>query len=401
MHSTETTENDLSESIAVILEQVNKALRNLDLETEPQTERDVHTKKLITALGHLVATVLENTNMECHPALTEATNKLEQHVRMTQRDCIALIPPLLAACCRQHQEGVLLHDLITKLTAVMGVIDEENSRVSESDSFVSVDDKTSQIVLGYACAHMVARFKHAEHLLSQAKDLQLALKCCTQFHMQKIDKELKEIFKCLVVQLSQMSSWCGKLAKLQFPVGLSSDKILQTCTRLYALLAAFMKQLIAYVGHDAALLHPIRLERLLKLSGKKLSTVIDNAITYVEASQGRRGGAGGGGGAGVLKDTRHIPRLVLEVERFSEYCLLLSHNTKVDLQQYLSLGTARDFRIKAPALQEALAQELNDTRPDDDAVDDDAETVLNSPIISDEENSSGGEESQPKKRKTR
>lgn len=64
-------------------------------------------------------------------------------------------------------------------------------------------------------------------------------------------------------------------------------------------------------------------DHLLKLCGKKFSAVTDSLITYLEASQQQQSANK------VLRDTKLIPRLVLEAELFSKHVILLATKGKV------------------------------------------------------------------------
>ncbi|KAJ8730266.1 hypothetical protein PYW07_017304 [Mythimna separata] len=128
---------------------------------------------------------------------------------------------------------------------------------------------------------------------------------------------------------------------------------------------------------------------------------MDNLITYLEASQQQQNATK------VLRETKLIPRLVLEAEQFSKRVILLANKAKLNWQQYLSLGTARDFRIKGPVLQEVLnareqADETrNDDEPDIDAASATTEIIgqLGSDAEIEEEQESDEEPSRRKRRR--
>ncbi|KPJ08268.1 Fanconi anemia group I protein-like [Papilio machaon] len=105
----------------------------------------------------------------------------------------------------------------------------------------------------------------------------------------------------------------------------------------------------------------VPLDRLLKISGKRLSSVMDCLITYLEQVQQQQGARRG-------RDSRLVPRLVLEAEQFNKHATILANKAKVDYQQYFSLGIAHDFKIKASLLQHVLSarEEQNDTAEEDD-----------------------------------
>ncbi|KAJ2946120.1 hypothetical protein O0L34_g5044 [Tuta absoluta] len=118
---------------------------------------------------------------------------------------------------------------------------------------------------------------------------------------------------------------------------------------------------------------------------------MDNFITYLEASQQQQSANK------VLRDTKLIPRLVLEAELFSKHVILLANKTKMNYQQYLSLGTARDFRIKAPVLIDALRTRQNDEQPDIT----EAETEILSPAQSEHEEEEGSDQETSRSKRRR
>ncbi|XP_030024994.1 Fanconi anemia group I protein homolog isoform X2 [Manduca sexta] len=350
------SESSPSEAIAAILEQISSALT----ETDAGDESDAPADRVVSALIQ-TATVLLNARVPCCAQLTTVIVKLEDYIRRTKQDSLSLIPALLTAGCRDQQESQLLDDLLLKFTTALGLIDEEGTTIEEdSSTFPTIDSRTGHTVLAHVCSHLGDRFKYAEHLLHRARDLTAAFATATRNNQNRIDKEVKEVYKSLVIQLCQLSGWVCGVCRVRVSAGGGGGGALGACVRLYALLAALARHL---QPRTAAL---VRFERLLKLSGKKLSSVTDNLITYLEASQQQQKASK------VLRDTKLIPRLVLEAEQFSKNVILLANKGKFNWQQYLSLGTARDFRIKGPVLQEVLnarearIEDADETRDEDD-----------------------------------
>ncbi|CAG5032925.1 unnamed protein product [Parnassius apollo] len=370
-------------SVAAVLENVHTALVQLQAECVPEDAADATAKKVLVACSQLATTLLE-IPMHSSADLNRVIIKLEEYVRTSKQDCLQLISPVLCAAYREQQEAQLLQDLLLKLATALGRIDEEDSSVEESASFPSIDSRTGHVALNHVCVHLGHRFKCVEHLLARAKDLTAALDNAAPVHQQRIDREVNELYKSIVIQLCQLCSWTSLVARLRCTVGGGSERVVSLCVRLYSLLGALAKQL------QPAMAPSLRLERLLKLCGKKLSSVMDSLITYVEQSQpsGKRGSR-------LPKDMRLLPRLVLEAEQFANHITLLANKAKVNYQQYLSLGTARDFRIKAPVLQEmlnAMEQQADDTRDTDEPDINDAATEI-IPRTSDNEQEIEEEES--------
>ncbi|XP_050346255.1 Fanconi anemia group I protein homolog [Nymphalis io] len=362
--------------IAEILEKVHSAVTHIETEAA-EDDLDMVRKKILTTLIQIAILLLEIPVVPCSQ-LIGATLRLEELVRGSkQAECLGALGALLGA----QGEGALLGDVLRKLSAELGLIDEEDSSADqETSSFPTIDSRSGHMVLGQVCAHLSNRFKSTEHLLSRARDLTAALSIAVHSHQQRIDREVQELYKSIVIQLCQLTTWTSETAKLRCCIGGGSDKVLNICMRLYSLLATFIKQL------DPAMVQTLRLERLLKFSGKKLSAVTDGLITYLESSQQQQKASK------VLRDTKLIPRLVLEAEQFSKHVILLGTKANLNFQQYLSLGTARDFKIKAPLLQGVIntGDQTNEKEVDEHI--NDAATEILSPLASDEERSNSGDE---------
>ncbi|CAK1547028.1 unnamed protein product [Leptosia nina] len=374
-----------SMNMSQILRNIHTALAQLEAESVAE-DRDVLLKKHISLLLQ-IANMLFETPVSACQALNTVRAKLEDYVRTSKQDCIQLVTGLLTAAFREHRDAAFLDHVIFKLTRVLGKIDEEeSSSTDENEDFPAIDSRTGHTVLTSVCLHLSSRFKCIEHLLIRSKDLSLAVNLATTSNQQRIGKELVDVYKLVVVQLCALSGWMSRICSLRCCVGAGSERVLASCTRFYTLLSILLKQL----NSQTDLVPTLRLDRLFKLCGKKLSSVTDGLITYLEASQEHQKASK------VLRDTKLIPRLVLEAEQFCKHAILLGNKVKVDFQQYLSLGTARDFRIKAPVLMEALNAGNDENR--DPEIDQTTPTVL-SPIESENEQESDEEDSRRKRKR--
>ncbi|XP_059053094.1 Fanconi anemia group I protein [Achroia grisella] len=349
-----------STHIAVILENLLLALQQAEAESE-QEESDAVAKKIVAMLVQTAGLLLDVPV----PHLAEMTNmliKLEEYIRTSKQDWLPMLPALLAAGYRDQQEAQILDELLLKVAEVLGRIDEEDTSAGEeSTNFPLVDSKSGHTVLAHVCSHLGLRFRCVDHLLQRTRDLTTAVTLATESHQQRIERELNELYKCIILQLCSLTTWVSRCCKLRCSPGAGSDRVLAVAVRLFSLLATLARHLPPTVAQH------LRFERLLKLCGKKFSTVTDNLITYLEGSQQQQNASK------VLRDTKLIPRLVLEAEQFSKHVILLANKGNLNYQQYLSLGTARDFRIKAPVLQEALnareEPEVDDNSDNDEQID--------------------------------
>lgn len=65
--------------------------------------------------------------------------------------------------------------------------------------------------------------------------------------------------------------------------------------------------------------------------------------------------------AKVLRETKFLPKLILRMETFNKFVMILGRKTKVDLSLHLHIGTVRDFKIRKPALNELIKKTIQET----------------------------------------
>ncbi|XP_045771843.1 Fanconi anemia group I protein homolog [Maniola jurtina] len=375
---TGTTEEPESKCLAEIIEKLYDSLQKLETEGAEE-DLDLIGKKIFSMLVQITTVLLETPVLACD-AFNRMIVNLEDYLRRSkQPEILPLLSPLLTAAQREQQEATLLVDVLTDLTAALGVIDEESSSADTQSYFPTINSNTGHTALGLVCAHLSSRFKCTEHSLNRARDLTEAISIAVQSHQQRLERERKELYKSIVLQLCQLTSWSCSAAKLRCSIGGDSDRVLSICVRMFSILASMIKTL----DSDMAEFVRPELERLLKFTGKKLSPATDALITYVvEASEQEETASK------VLRRTKLNPRLVLEREQFCKHVILFGNKVKINFQQYLPEGQARDFKIKvknSPQLRAGIEVTAgDDDNADNDVSINDANTVVLSGASDDE-----------------
>lgn len=84
---------------------------------------------------------------------------------------------------------------------------------------------------------------------------------------------------------------------------------------------------------------------------------------------------GQGNKAKIMRETKHIPKLIFCIEKFNNSIILLDKKSKSQvLSSRLHLGTVRDFRFKTDDLRKAVDQTLQeDETASDNEVSDEGE----------------------------
>lgn len=99
----------------------------------------------------------------------------------------------------------------------------------------------------------------------------------------------------------------------------------------------------------------------------------------------------------VLKETRSIPKVVHEMERFTKSIIQLSNKTNCNLARYIGPGITRDFRIKHLRDEMQKNKSLDTTTQSDDNISEHLSTIHEDEETG-EESASSEEESPPRKK---
>lgn len=138
---------------------------------------------------------------------------------------------------------------------------------------------------------------------------------------------------------------------------------------------------------------------MVKLAGKKLSRTVYALILFIDENhavkdkdtqQSKKKASALK--SKVLKETKLIPKLILEIEQLSKSVIQLSNKTKVDLTKYVGQGTARDFRILNVESIVKNVQEANETDVSNEETTD-LENTSTTNITSEDEETSNNQSS--------
>uniref|UniRef100_A0A6Q2XW87 FA complementation group I n=1 Tax=Esox lucius TaxID=8010 RepID=A0A6Q2XW87_ESOLU len=169
--------------------------------------------------------------------------------------------------------------------------------------------------------------------------------------------------KALTLQLGALLTALNELVQTALPPGVCTNTLLGELSRTYTTLTTLVKYYIQLCSGQQGVL-PVRLEKLVKLSGSHLTPQCYSFITYVQVLSvplNTEGEAVNSASVKLLRETKAIPNLIYSIEQYEKYLITLSKKSKVNLMQYMKLSTSRDFRINAATLESAL-QEQDDSQ---------------------------------------
>lgn len=103
-----------------------------------------------------------------------------------------------------------------------------------------------------------------------------------------------------------------------------------------------------------------RFDQLVRTTGKPLASKIYELVSYIEEkctneiSKTSKKKDPKADKAKLLRETRNLPKLILRIENYNKFIIMLGKKTKNDLSNYLHIGTVRDFKINTNKLKDAL-----------------------------------------------
>uniref|UniRef100_A0A3P8ZFP3 FA complementation group I n=1 Tax=Esox lucius TaxID=8010 RepID=A0A3P8ZFP3_ESOLU len=180
--------------------------------------------------------------------------------------------------------------------------------------------------------------------------------------------------KALTLQLGALLTALNELVQTALPPGVCTNTLLGELSRTYTTLTTLVKYYIQLCSGQQGVL-PVRLEKLVKLSGSHLTPQCYSFITYVQSGElagvaddkkkKKEGEAVNSASVKLLRETKAIPNLIYSIEQYEKYLITLSKKSKVNLMQYMKLSTSRDFRINAATLESALQEQDDSQQPEE------------------------------------
>ncbi|XP_058815005.1 Fanconi anemia group I protein [Topomyia yanbarensis] len=235
----------------------------------------------------------------------------------------------------------------------------------------SISSITVESTLIALCNVLKQQLDNVEHFILRTNSILGRLKIYGHGDNDEYLHQLKSIERSMCSQLVHIMTAATHLANTQLPLGTCMDSLLKLLISVYSCLSNLTKHFL--VRHPiAAVSHESTKFNLVIKSSKPLAVRIYGLFPFIEEnilgqaeqidedeelgeySKSKSTNNAKRNREKVLRQTKLIPKVVFRIETFNKFVLLLSKKTKKDLTYLLHLGTVRDFRIKEPALIEAI-----------------------------------------------
>ncbi|XP_055541221.1 Fanconi anemia group I protein isoform X2 [Wyeomyia smithii] len=247
----------------------------------------------------------------------------------------------------------------------------EADELAPSFTLKSISSITVEPALHALCSVLNQQLNDVDHFVLRTNSVLGRLKIYGHGENDEYLHQLKSIERSMCSQLVHIITAATHLANAQLPLGSCMDALLKLLINLYCCLTNLTKHFltrhpVSAVAHDSTKFN------LVIKSSKQLAVRIYNLFPFIEEnilgqseqgdedeeleepSKTKSSANAKRNREKVLRQTKLIPKLVFRIETFNKFVLLLSKRTKKDLTYLLHIGTVRDFRIKEPALVEAI-----------------------------------------------
>ncbi|KDR08917.1 Fanconi anemia group I protein [Zootermopsis nevadensis] len=329
---------------------------------------------LIQGLG------LFTLKIPCNDASTTVLNWVKTFVKDKVLSDVYLVKAILSLLfkleVRCKGSSQLFDHITMQLFEIMGTVDEDEE-VQEHTSYCIVRAGCESAVLSQLCDTVSQMLKHVDWVLSRLQAEYTAMTHAVSDTLQA-KREILKSRECDVVhQVSHCLKILNYMSSLALDPGPTTDAVLKLLTQQYINLTMLTKYFILRSNKGNPAFQNARFEMVVRLAGKHLSPHVYNLISYIEANQKKNKKNGiKKKKAGpllikskVLRETRFIPNLIFEIEQFEKLVIELSKKSKVNLMNYVKLGTYRDFRIHSNRLHTTDDEDQNVSNASDAVVD--------------------------------
>lgn len=240
-----------------------------------------------------------------------------------------------------------------------------------ADELSLINEATVESCINHLCNAMKKQIEDIEYFILKVKSYCAQMKTGgqTEDSRKECENRMTTTERRICTQLLFISRVGIRLANTNLSAGSCMDNFLKMLTQYYICLANLTKHFINRQKITSTSFKTTKFEQLVQNIGKELPMKIYQIITYIEDDifdkqtnenddeetvKQKKKAPGKNDKVKVVRETKHIPKLILRVESFNKFIICLSKKTEHDLSKCLHIGIMRDFRIKTPSLRAAI-----------------------------------------------
>uniref|UniRef100_A0A1Y1K0T8 Fanconi anemia group I protein n=1 Tax=Photinus pyralis TaxID=7054 RepID=A0A1Y1K0T8_PHOPY len=353
-------DEEFSNSLSSILETYHKLLE-LD---EIESGTDVDTHKLQLVMVNTIAALSQHAPSSgstlSQQLLQWIKNYLNNKTISNKQVLISFFNMALTVQIKFKSTLGLFESIASRLVSVLGAINEHEEKFEE---LTLINESSALSVYTLFCTRIKMILDDIDWIVLRLRSEFGMLNYPGEENTDRRKEYLKSKERGVCCQLCPIITIIHTISNTRISPGSVSDTLLKTITHLYSTLTTLTKYFILRSSKVNIVFQGARFEKVVRLAGKQLSSIVYDYIVYIEGfnkqatqnTQSKKKPVNVGAlKSKVLRETRLIPKVVYEMEQFGKSVIQLSKKTQVDLSKFVGQGTSRDFRIKG--LQAVLDQ---------------------------------------------
>ncbi|XP_050324049.1 Fanconi anemia group I protein isoform X1 [Bactrocera neohumeralis] len=281
---------------------------------------------------------------------------------------LSLVHKLLFTQRQKTHAGAFFNTIALQLCTVWGAISNEfyDSECPPAFTFKSLTMESAKPYFLYLCQALRKQIDDVEHFILKANNLNFKCRIVTDDERDMSLTQLRSMERSICSQLLHISNALKNLVNACIPLGSSMDHLLKLLMQHYICLKSLTKHFLSRVEVSQVCMQSTKFEFLLRAIGKSLPTNIYALISYIEENvidkdQENRLNPKADG-AKILRETKLIPKVVLHLESFNRFVIILSKKTNSRISNLLHQGTVHDFRFRTHALTAAVQRTFSLSR---------------------------------------
>ncbi|XP_014090241.2 Fanconi anemia group I protein homolog isoform X3 [Bactrocera oleae] len=273
---------------------------------------------------------------------------------------LSLVHKLLFTQRQKTHSGAFFNTIALQLCTIWGAISDEfyDSECPPAFILKSLTMESAKPYFLYLCQVLRKQIDEVEHFILKANNLNFKYRIVTEDERDMCLSQLRSMERSICSQMLHISNALKNLVNACIPLGSSMDQLLKLLMQHYICLKNLTKHYLSCVETSQVCMQSTKFEFLLRAIGKPLPTNIYALISYIEANvidkDQEKHLNPEADGAKILRETKFIPKVVLHLESFNRFVIILSKKTNSCISNFLHQGTVHDFRFRTHALTAAV-----------------------------------------------
>ncbi|XP_067627011.1 Fanconi anemia group I protein homolog isoform X2 [Eurosta solidaginis] len=333
---------------------------------EPSDSQDFENaerQRTIGALMHCLEVLYDNLSYEDR-LTTESYSWLLQFCKCYEIKSkhLSIVHKLLFTQRQKTHSGAFFNTIALLLCDIWGAVNDEmyEKEIPTPFTLRSVTVESAESYFSHLCQALRKQIEYIDYFIIKANNLNFKYRIVTEDERDVCLSQLRSMERSICSQLVHVSNALINLTNICIPLGASMDQLLKLLIQHYVCLKNLTKHFLSCAGSSQICIQSTKFEFLLRAIGKSLPTNIYALVSYIEANvidkdqpNGKRSNPEAER-AKILRETKLIPKVILHLETFNRFVIVLSKKSSSRIANFLHHGTVHDFRFRTQALKAAV-----------------------------------------------